>query len=105
MLWGLCLTFSNSFLENLARFWQTLLPQKSSRDFVSEINLEVLNINFSLHLSSPPASSLLPHKADKGDWKATKSRVTADTKPTARTGFHSSRQSSSTFAAVVVLRF
>lgn len=102
-LWGLCLTFSSSFLENLARVWQPLRPQKSSRDFVSEINLEVLNINFTLHLSSPPASSLLPHKANKGEWKATKNRVTADTKLTARTSFHSSRQS--TFAAVVVLCF
>lgn len=82
-----------------------LFPQKSSSNFVSGINLEVLNINFSLHLPSPPASSLLPHKADEGERKATKSRVTADTKPTARTDFHSSRQSSSTFAAVAVLCF
>lgn len=78
-----------------------LFPQKSSSDFVSEINL-VPNINFSLHLPSPPASSLLPHKGDKGEWKATKSRVTAGTKPTARTDFHSYGQSSSTFATVVV---
>lgn len=94
MLWG---SLAPSW-DHLARFWQMLLPQKSSSDFVSEINLEMFSIHFSLHLPSPPASSLLPYKADKGEWKATRSRVTADTKPTASTDFHTSRQSSSTFA-------
>lgn len=46
MLWGFCLTLSSSFLGEFGKVW--LLPQKSSSEFVSEINLEVLLILISV---------------------------------------------------------